>query len=155
METFDGVFKFTNATDEDFAVLWNNKEYVYPANTSCPMVIANESAENIQEIRKKFALKLAQRELMKSKAYKAIEKEAAKHVMPANYDEKILQEYIDQCLAPLPMGSATVRDIPKQKTQFRDGGTAILGEGANVAGLSSADGAFKDYIPPELGAMSN
>lgn len=47
METFDGVFKFTNATDEDFAVLWNNKEYVYPANTSCPMVIANESAENI------------------------------------------------------------------------------------------------------------
>lgn len=154
METFDGVFKFSNPSDEDFAVLWNNKEYTYPAHTSTPMIIAGESSENIQEIRKKFAMKYAQRELSKSKAFKAIEKEASKHVMPATYDEKILQEYIDQCLSPLPLGVASVREIPKQKIQFRDGGSAILGEGANVSSLSSADGAFKEYIPPELGAMA-
>lgn len=151
----DGVVKFTNASDEDFMALWNNKEYTFPAKTTCPMVIPNEPSENIQEICKKFAMKYAQRELSKSKAYKAIEKEAAKHISPATYDEKILQEYVDQCLAPLPIGEASVKDIPKQKIQFRDGGSAILGEGANVAGLSSADGAFKEYIPPELGAMGN
>ncbi len=47
---FDGVFRFTNATKEDFTALWNNKEYVFPAGTCCPIVIPDESLENIQEI---------------------------------------------------------------------------------------------------------
>jgi len=53
METFDGVFKFTNASKEDFKVLWNNKEYTFPAESTCPMIIPGEMPENVQEIRKK------------------------------------------------------------------------------------------------------
>lgn len=153
-EEFDGVIKASNPSNEDFVFLWNNKEYTFPARTRCPMIIENESLENIQEIRKKAALKYAQRELAKSKAFKAIEKEASKHITPATYDEKLLQEYVDQFLAPLPIGMATVRAIPKRNIAFRDGGTAILGEKTSIGKLSSADGEFKDYVPPELGAMS-
>jgi hypothetical protein len=36
MENFDGVFKFTNNSDEAFTALWNNKEYVFPSMTRCP-----------------------------------------------------------------------------------------------------------------------
>ena len=61
-ESFDGVFKFTNNTSEDFTGLWNNKEYSFPKKTSCPMIILGEPLVNIQEITKKFAYKLATRE---------------------------------------------------------------------------------------------
>jgi len=153
-EEFDGIFKFSNTSDEDFMFLWNNKEYVYPAHTSCAMIIANESAENIQEIRKRAAMKFAQRELMKSKEYRSIEKEASKHVSPATYNENILEAYIQQCLSPLPLGSAKVNPGKVKKPKFIDDGSAVLEDGSNVGSLSSSDGPFKDYTPPSLGAMS-
>ena len=30
-QDFDGVFRFTNATDTDFTFLWNNVEYKFKA----------------------------------------------------------------------------------------------------------------------------
>ena len=62
---FDGVFRFTNWTEEDFKHLWNNIEYTFKAGTTSPMIIANETLENIQEIRKRFAYDLAVREFYK------------------------------------------------------------------------------------------
>ena len=49
---FDGVFRFTNPTDEDFDYKWNNVIYTYPAMQTVPMVIKNETPEHVQQIRK-------------------------------------------------------------------------------------------------------
>lgn len=151
-ENFSGVFEFTNASEEDFITLWNNKEYVFPANTTCPLIIPNESLENIQEIRKRFALKYAQREFAKSKDGVKIEKEASKYFSPATYNEAIYQPYINQCLTPLPKSSAKIKDIPKAEIVLN--GTAVITDKGGVNALSAADGVFKDYTPPELGAMN-
>ena len=120
---FSGVFYFTNATDEDFAVLWNNKEYKFPAKTSCPMIIANETLENIQEIRKKFAYKLATREFYKGKEYMRLSKMG--NGLPPTFDEKILQPWIDQCLNPLPESRAKVREITENKERQFKGSKAL------------------------------
>ena len=40
---FDGVFRFTNATNEDFSALWNNVEYIFPAGKTVPLIIPNEN----------------------------------------------------------------------------------------------------------------
>jgi len=153
-ENFDGVFKFTNASDEEFVALWNNKEYIFPPQSTCPLIIPGESPENVQNIRKLFALKYARRELFKDPEGRNIEKQASKHLNPATYDEKILEQYVQQCLTPLPISSTTVKELPRKKTQTVDGGTVIIGEGG-VNSLSSSEGAFKDYVPPVLGKMSN
>jgi len=150
----DGVFKFTNASKEDFKVLWNNKEYIFPAESTCPLIIPNTTPEEIQSIRKKFALKFAQREFAKSKEWKAIEKEGNKHLTPATYNEAILEPYIQQCLSPLPLGSAKVNAGVSNEPKFIDGGSVVLGDQVSVGSLSAKDGEFADYTPPVLGKMT-
>jgi hypothetical protein len=150
MENFDGVFKFTNNSDEAFTALWNNKEYVFPSMTRCPMVIPNE-----QVIRKKFALNWAQREFAKSKEAKALDKEGKKHFSPATYDElTVLAPWIQMCLDPLPLAEATVKEGKKEKLDFVDGGSAVLGGQVSTASLGAADGPFKEFVPTEFGSMS-
>lgn len=144
-DEFDGVFRFTNATDEDFKVLWNSKEYVFPAGTSCPMIIQNESLENIQEIRKKFAYKLAVREFYKGKVYQDMSKMGGG--LPPTFDEKILQPWIDQCLVPLPRASAKVKDVPKEDERKFKGSKAISDK-------DNPNYVFKDDVPEEQGAVS-
>jgi hypothetical protein len=148
---FDGVFKFTNASKEDFSVMWNSKEYTFPAESTCPLIIPGETLENIQNIRKRFALKYAQRELAKSPEGIKLAKEGAKHFSPATYNESILEKYIETCLNPLPIAQATVKEIKKSKTKFVDNGTAIIGEGQSLQSVSKE---FDEYVPPELGKMS-
>ena len=141
---FGGVFYFTNATDEDFSVLWNNKEYVYPKGTSCPMIILNESLENIQEIRKKFAYKLAVREWYKGKEYQRMSKMG--NGIPPTFDEKVLQPWIDQCLNPLPKAQAKIKEVSKiSDKQFR--GSKAISEKDNPNYV------FKDEVPESKGKM--
>lgn len=104
---FDGVFKFTNVTDEDFIALWNSKEYMFPAGMCCPLIIPDETLESIQEIRKRFAYKLAVREFYKGKEYNRMKKLGGG--LPPTFDEKILEPMIETCLKPLPMAKARVR----------------------------------------------
>jgi hypothetical protein len=121
-DDFDGVFKFTNATDEDFKTLWNNVEYVFPAQKTVPMIIANSSLEEIQSIRKKFAKRLAEREYFKSKDFKKIanglkDPSMGRNVIQSAVDETLMQEYVDQCLKPLEIGRASVNKLPEEKLQ--------------------------------------
>lgn len=143
---FDGVFRFTNATDEDFVFLWNNKEYKFPAGTSCPMLIANESLENIQEIRKKAAYKLAVREFYKGKVYKDMSKMGGG--LPPTFDDKLLQPWIDQCLVPLPKAKAEVKDLPVT------GGKNIKASKA-ISDSDNPNYVFKDDEPQVLGKMAD
>ena len=59
-DEFSGVFMFTNPTDKERKYLWNNKEYVFPAESTVPLIIPSETLENIQEIRKRFAYRMAE-----------------------------------------------------------------------------------------------
>lgn len=107
---FDGVFRFSNPSDEDFIGVWANKEYLFPAGTTSPMVIVDHSPIEVQHIRKKFAKDLAEREFYKSKGYKVLKDQEGRpgsrnfnsiH-QAATYTLKDLEPYIQQCLKPLP-----------------------------------------------------
>lgn len=141
---FDGVFKFTNVTDEDFVALWNNKEYKFPSGTCCPLIIPDETLENIQEIRKKFAYKLAVREFYKSKTYKGMSKMG--NGLPPTFDEKILEPMIESCLKPLPMAKATVKQGKKQDEREFKGSKAISEK-------DNPNFVFKDEAVVEKGKM--
>ena len=113
---FDGVFRFTNNSDEEFKILWNNKEYTFPPMSRSPIIIPDETAENIQSIRKKWAYKWAVREYMKSEEYLKL------NALPntrGGIDEKKLEPYIQMCLEPLPIVMASVEDKPRKEVQTK------------------------------------
>jgi len=132
---FDGVFRFSNPSDEDFVGVWNSKEYLFPAGTTTPMVIMEHSPLEIQHIRKKFARDLAEREYYKSKGYRSLSAQEGKpgnrtfsgiH-QAATYTINDLEPYIKQCLKPLPasqLRSKPVDRIPlEDKIHKRDDGS--------------------------------
>lgn len=152
MENFDGVFKFTNASDKEFTFRWNNKDYVFPPMSTSPLIMPDFTLEEVQSIRKKAALKLAQREFDRSEKGMVISKEGAKHFSPATYDLSVLQPYVDSCLKPLPLASITVRPVEVKPVETRDGGTKVIGD--SLSGEVGVDGRFPGYEPPQLGSMS-
>lgn len=120
---FDGVFRFTNDSDEDFITLWNNKEYTFPAHKTVKLVIPDESLENIQEIRKKFAYRWAVREFYKSKEYIKMSKMG--NGLPPTYAEKILEPDIQKCLTPLPEVAIKVKQGKKDDGSQYKGSKAL------------------------------
>lgn len=112
---FDGVFRFTNDSDEDFTVLWNNKEYVFPAKSRSPIVIPEESLENIQAIRKKWAYKWAEREWFKGSEYKKMANMG--QGLPPLRNDAVLDPLVQRCLSPLPVKAAKVNPLPQQKVK--------------------------------------
>jgi len=123
--SFDGIFRFSNNSDEDFVVLWNNKEYTFPAKTCSPMLIAGEPPENVQEIRKKFAYKWAEREWYKGSEYKKMAKMGGG--LPPTRDDKVLEPLIQLCLNPLPITPAKVKEAKKDVRRFK-GSKAVSGK---------------------------
>lgn len=106
-EDFDGVFKFTNHTDEDFVGVWDKVEYTFPANKTSPMVM-NFTPVEIQSIRKKFAKELAVREFYNTKKFRDLNKHTPGGT-PATYNDSDLTEFIQKCLLPLPMATAKAK----------------------------------------------
>lgn len=122
-ENFDGVFRFTNWSDDDFVGIWGGKEYLYPAHSTSPMLIPEHSPIEIQHIRKKFAKDLAQREFYKGGAYnKIMAQERNPDGTPrlnsihqaGTYSMNDLTPLIQRCLEPLPITNATVRAVEKE-----------------------------------------
>ncbi len=144
---FDGVFRFTNPTDEDFTALWNNKEYTFPANRTVPLIIPNETLENIQEIRKKFAYKLAVREFYAGKEYNKMSKMGGG--LPPTFNEKILEPMIEKCLLALPESRATTKQGKPTLDEKRLKGSKA------VSGKDDLNQAFKDAEIIEKGVMPN
>jgi hypothetical protein len=129
-ENFDGVFRFSNPTEEDFIGIWGNKEYHFPAGKTVPMVMPEFSPIEIQHIRKKFAKNLAEREFYKTHKYEQLRlREGTKdefgviqpraHGMShaGTYTEDDLAPIIQKCLEPLEDGSLTTQEIPKQPVE--------------------------------------
>ncbi|HSV94505.1 MAG TPA: hypothetical protein VLH94_00805 [Spirochaetia bacterium] len=127
-DEFDGVFRFTNCSDEDFVVLWNNKEYTFKANTRSPILIPNETLESIQEIRKKWAYKWAEREWYKGDEYKRMSNMGGG--LPPTRDDKTLEPLIQKCLEPLPISKMQVKDLPKENLSLK--GSKAVDEGGDL-----------------------
>jgi hypothetical protein len=116
-EEFSGVFYFTNPTDKERKYLWNNIEYTFPAESTVPLIIPTETLENIQEIRKRFAYRMAEERLFDGepvldRSGKVVfEYEKAKEMgkgLPPTFDAKILEPMIKECLKPLPIKRAVI-----------------------------------------------
>ncbi len=117
---FDGVFKFTNWSDQEFIGVWAKKEYHFPAKATSPMIIPEHSPLEIQHIRKKFAKDLAEREFFKGNRYeilRAPEGMSGIHTASA-YTMDDLKEGIQACLKPLKAKRAFVEQV--QETPIED-----------------------------------
>lgn len=142
-EGFDGTFRFTNFTEEPFTTLWNSVEYTFPAMSTVPMIIAGESPENVQSIRKTFARRLAMREFYKGNRYDALNGLTAKTGVPPLVDEeKEFTPFIAKCLEPLPAATATAKRVPKSKTETTEHTKVLQGNESLKAGATDADSTF-------------
>lgn len=141
---FDGVFRFSNNSDKDFTALWNNKEYTFPARTRSPIIIPNETPEHIQEIRKKWAYKWAEREWFESDAYKRLTK---LDNFRGGRDDKDLEPLIQMCLDPLPTAKAAVKEGAKEDLKIKS--SKPVDESTNL------NETFKDEPIQKLGVMPN
>lgn len=124
---FDGVFRFTNPTDEDFVFQWDSKLYTFPAKKTVPMTILNATPIEIQQIRKKAAKKLAEREFFKSETAKkmqSMERDSASGAprlnsihMANTYSDTELTGWIQKCLTPMPLSRAEVSESDEPKLE--------------------------------------
>jgi len=122
-ENFDGTFRFTNWTDEDFIGKWGGKEYKFPAKSTSPIIMTNHTPLEIQSIRKKFAKNLAEREFGKTDSYKRlVNQEKNNDGSPrlnsihqaGTYSIETLAPLIQKCLEPLQLSKVIVSDAPHQ-----------------------------------------
>ena len=125
-EEFSGVFMFTNPTDKERKYLWNNKEYTFPAESTVPLIIPTETLENIQEIRKRFAYKMAEERFYESEQYKKMKDMGGG--IPPTFDPKILEPMIQECLKPLPIKRSAVKEGKKIDDERNYKATKALGK---------------------------
>lgn len=112
---FDGVFRFTNASDRELTCRWGGIAYTFPPMATSPMIISNATPEEVQHIRKKFAREYAEREFYISGRFKEMDAQAkpGSGAVPAIYSESDLEPYIQQCLQPLQAGRVSARVMPR------------------------------------------
>lgn len=143
---FDGTFKFTNFTKEEFRTRWGGIEYTFPAEKTIPLIIPSATPEEVQNIRKKFARDLAVIEFYKSEKFKMMDAHVPGGV-PALYTDNDLAPFIKRCLEPLPLAKAVMTPIPKDSDdKFRTDRkgkkvTKILEEGESL--ISQGSGAIE------------
>lgn len=126
-EDYNGVFYFTNWTDEDFVGVWGSKEYHFPKLSTSPMHILDASPLETQHIRKKFAKNLAEQVFHRSDDFKKryLSQERNSDGTPrlnsihqaGTYTLGDLTPLIQRCLEPLPIANARVFEAPKEKIE--------------------------------------
>ncbi len=147
-EEFSGVFMFTNPTKQERKYLWNNKEYTFPAESTVPLIIPSETLENIQEIRKRFAYRMAEERFYEGDEYNKMK--GMGNGLPPTFDPKILEPMIQECLKPLPIKRAEVKQGKKVDDERNYKATKAVQEGMGDRALSET---FKEDPIPTLGKM--
>lgn len=131
-EEFSGVFMFTNPTKKERKYLWNNKEYSFPAEATVPLIIPTETLENIQEIRKRFAYRMAEERLYEGEITEGgYDYKKAKEMgggMPPTFDAKILEPWIHECLKPLAIKRAAIKQGKKIDDDSNYKATKAMGQ---------------------------
>lgn len=159
-EDFSGVFYFTNPTKVERKRLWNNKEYIFPAESTVPLIIPSETLDNIQEIRKRFAKDMALERLYEGE--KVLDRDGkvifdyakAKEMgggLPPTFSEKILEPFIEECLKPLPIKRAKVQEGTKVDDDRAYKATKAMGKDDNPNMLFAEE----NKSVPALGKMSD
>lgn len=135
---FDGNFYLTNPDTEDITLFWNNTAYVFPAGQTIKMVIFDATIKDIQEIRKRWAVKIATRMFHKSVTFKKMVKDNEGKSYQTYYNEgQMIEKYVQACLEPRVLGNSVsekkevepIRMSINPKTGKRV--TAIFGEADN------------------------
>lgn len=154
-EDFSGVFMFTNPTKIERRYLWNNREYTFPAESSVPLIIPSETLENIQEIRKRFAYRMAEERLYEGEitegGYNYKKTKEMGGGMPPTFDTKILEPWIHECLKPLPIKRAVIKQGKKIDDESNYKATKAVSNGANLAQVFSEE----NQNIPTLGQMAD
>lgn len=130
---FDGIFRFTNPSKEEFVGVWGGKEYLFPAESTVPIIMPDFSPVEVQHIRKKFAKDLAEREFYKSKGYQhqlTREGHRTKNGMwqpsgygmahAGSYNLSDLEPYIQSCLKPLTASKLVSRKAKDERVNVQD-----------------------------------
>lgn len=157
-DDFGGVYYFTNPTKVPRTYLWNNKEYTYEPESRSPMIIQNETLENIQEIRKRFAYRMAKERVYEGEKVKdekgnvIYDYEKMKEMgngLPPTFDDKILEPFIQECLKPLEMKKASITKAKNIDDDHHYKATKAMSDGENPSEL------FKEEMQniPTLGKM--
>ncbi len=121
---FDGIFRFTNWTADDFTARWNGIDYTFPAEKTSPMIIPSATPEEVQHIRMKFAKQLGEREYFNSDKYKALNgqtdpsKTNSFH-QAGVYTEGDIAQYTQRCLEPMPAAPAKATKSVEKPLQLR------------------------------------
>lgn len=125
---FDGVFRFTNWTDEEFVGIWGKKEYHFPPLTTAPMIMPEFSPLEIQNIRKKFAKDLAEREFFKGQQYRVLHRQERNDDssprlnsihQAGTYNLDQLTPFIQKALENLPVSKATVQEAQAENIEAK------------------------------------
>lgn len=156
-EDFSGVYYFTNPTKVERTYLWNNKEYAFAPESRSPLIILSEPLENIQEIRKRFAYRMATERLYEGESTpsgynynKAVDMgNKSASGMPPTFDEKILEPFIEECLKPLPIAKANVKSAKTLDKDENYKHTKAMGENEDPNFIFRED----TQNAPKLGAM--
>lgn len=152
-EDFGGVYYFTNPTKVPRTYLWNNKEYTYAPESRSAMIISNESLENIQEIRKRFAYRMAKDRVYEGEVtpsgYDYNKAKEMGNGLPPTFDEKVLEPFIQECLKPLEIKKANVAKSKHVDDERNYKATKAMDDGDNPSEL------FKEENKsiPRLGVM--
>lgn len=146
---------FTNPTKVDRKYLWNNKDYTFPAESTVPLIIPSETLENIQEIRKRFAFRMAEERLYEGEitagGYDYMKAKEMGRGMPPTFDQKILEPWIHECLKPLPIKRASIKPGKKIDSDDTYRATKAVGDGADLADVFREE----NQNIPKLGVMPN
>lgn len=146
-DDFSGVFYFTNPTDVERKYLWNNKEYTFPPRSTVPLIIPTESLENIQEIRKRFAYRMAEERFYESEEYKKMKEMGGG--LPPTFDPKILEPMIQECLTSLPITRAKIQTGKEIDKESNYKATKAVGKNEDLNLVFKEESANA----PELGEM--
>lgn len=148
---FEGVFRFTNPTDEEFKTLWNSVEYTFPPMQTVPLIIPTESPENVQEIRKRFAKRLGEKYFFSSGRYYELNDLTKKTGIPPLVDfekEPVFIEFVQKCLEEMPRGQATVEKIAAVETPVSEH-TRVIGEKDSLKANATEMDATLNSLPNE------
>lgn len=154
-EEFNGTFYFTNPTDKERSYLWNNREYTFPAKSTVPLIIMGEPLENIQEIRKRFAYRMAQDRFYEGEKPSVGESYTKLKNMgnglPPTFNPTIFEPWIEECLTPLPIAKSNVKQAKSIDSERNYKASKAMGEGDNPNMIFAEE----NKRPPVLGKMSD
>ncbi len=122
---FNGVFEFSNYSDEDFVGVWGGEAFTFPSHKRSPMIMTKYSPLEVQHIRKKFAKDLAEREFFKSREYRVLADQEGvpghrtmnSFTHAAAYNLSDLAPFIQRALEALPNAKAEVSQAPKRELE--------------------------------------